>query len=70
MPGGFAHGFLVLSDEADVLYKTTDYYAPQHERTVLWNDPALGIDWPLEGKPILAPKDEQGALLKDAEVYE
>ena len=70
IPPGFGHAYLALSERAEVLYKTTDYYAPQHERTLLWNDPALGIDWPLEGKPILAPKDEQGALLQDAEVYE
>ena len=69
IPAGFAHGFLVLSGIADVLYKTTDYYAPQHERTVLWNDRQLGIDWPLAGEPILAEKDKHGAALAAAEVY-
>jgi dTDP-4-dehydrorhamnose 3,5-epimerase len=53
VPEGFAHGFLVLSETAEFLYKTTDYYAPEHERTLLWNDPALGIEWPLEGSPLL-----------------
>jgi len=57
IPPGFAHGFLVLSEQAEFIYKTTDYYAPQHERTLLWNDPALGIRWPLEGQPILSAKD-------------
>ena len=68
IPPGFAHGFLVVSDEADVLYKTTDYYAPQHERTILWNDPALGIRWPLQGEPILADKDRRGTPLQHAEL--
>ncbi|TVO57610.1 dTDP-4-dehydrorhamnose 3,5-epimerase [Denitromonas halophila] len=69
VPPGFAHGFLVLSDSADFLYKTTDYYAPEHERSVLWNDPAIGIDWPLTGEPLLSGKDKAGVLLKDAEVF-
>ncbi|TVO68115.1 dTDP-4-dehydrorhamnose 3,5-epimerase [Denitromonas ohlonensis] len=69
VPPGFAHGFLVLSDSADFLYKTTDYYAPEHERSVLWNDPAIGIDWPLPGEPLLSGKDKAGVLLKDAEVF-
>ena len=69
VPPGFAHGFLVLSASADFLYKTTDYYAPEHERSVLWNDPAIGIDWPLLGEPLLSGKDKVGALLKDAEVF-
>lgn len=69
VPPGFAHGFLVLSDSADFLYKTTDYYAPEHERCILWNDPAIGIPWPLDGEPALSGKDRVGALLKDAEVY-
>lgn len=69
VPPGFAHGFLVLSDSADFLYKTTDYYAPEHERSVLWNDPAIGIDWPLPGPPLLSGKDQAAVLLKDAEVF-
>ena len=69
IPGGFGHGFLVLSESADVLYKTTDYYAPAHERTLLWNDPRLGIRWPLTGDPLLADKDRRGATLEAAEVY-
>ncbi|KAA3652766.1 MAG: dTDP-4-dehydrorhamnose 3,5-epimerase [Proteobacteria bacterium] len=69
VPPGFAHGFLVLSASADFLYKTTDYYAPEHERSVLWNDPAIGIDWPLPGEPLLSGKDRAGVLLKDAEVF-
>ena len=69
IPAGFAHGFLVLSESADFLYKTTDYYAPEHERNILWNDPDVGIDWPLEGKPILAAKDRAGKRLRDAETF-
>jgi dTDP-4-dehydrorhamnose 3,5-epimerase len=69
IPAGFAHGFLVLSDYAEVLYKTTDYYAPQHERCILWNDPDLAIDWPLTAAPILSAKDEGGQLFKSAEIY-
>jgi dTDP-4-dehydrorhamnose 3,5-epimerase len=70
VPAGFAHGFLVLSDYADFLYKTTDYYAPEYERTLLWNDPALEIRWPLEGSPVLNDKDRRGARLSEAEVFE
>jgi dTDP-4-dehydrorhamnose 3,5-epimerase len=70
IPPGFAHGFLVLSETAEVLYKTTDYYAPDHERTLAWNDPQLAIAWPLSGEPVLAEKDRKGAALKDAEVYD
>ena len=70
VPTGFAHGFAVLSDYADFLYKTTDYWAPQHERTLLWNDPALGIAWPLAGEPILAAKDRAGKRLADVEVFD
>ena len=70
MPPGFAHGFLVLSDTADFLYKATDYYAPVHERSILWNDPAIGIRWPLEGEPLLSGKDRVGLPLAKAEVYE
>lgn len=69
IPEGFAHGFLVLSESAEFLYKTTDYYAPAHERSLLWNDPAVGIDWPLDGEPTLSGKDEAGKLLKDAELF-
>jgi len=69
VPEGFAHGFLVLSDSADFLYKTTDYYAPEHERCVVWNDPDIGIRWPLGGEPILAAKDLAGKLLQDAEIF-
>ena len=70
IPAGFAHGFVVLSETADFLYKTTDYWTPQHERTLLWNDPELGIAWPLAGDPILAPKDQAGKRLAEAEVFE
>jgi dTDP-4-dehydrorhamnose 3,5-epimerase len=69
IPPGFAHGFLVLSAQAEVVYKTTDYYAPQHERTLLWNDPNLGIGWPLQGEPILADKDRRGSALAAAETF-
>ena len=70
VPPGFAHGFLVLSESAEFLYKTTEYYAPEHERCVLWNDPAIGIEWPQGGgEPLLSAKDKVGSLLKDAEVY-
>jgi len=69
VPPGFAHGFLVLSDSADVLYKTTEYWYPEHDRTLLWSDPALGIRWPLDGPPILAAKDAAGRRLADADVY-
>jgi dTDP-4-dehydrorhamnose 3,5-epimerase len=73
IPPGFAHGFLVLSESADVLYKATDYYAPEHERYLLWNDPAIGIDWPLAsigGQPLLSAKDNAGLPLKEAEVFQ
>jgi dTDP-4-dehydrorhamnose 3,5-epimerase len=69
VPEGFAHGFLVLSESAEFLYKTTDYYAPEHERTLLWNDPALAIRWPLEGAPVLKPKDAAGQPLAQAETF-
>jgi dTDP-4-dehydrorhamnose 3,5-epimerase len=69
IPQGFAHGFLVVSESAEVLYKTTDYYAPEHERTLLWSDPALAITWPLAGAPLLADKDKRGTPLADAEVF-
>jgi dTDP-4-dehydrorhamnose 3,5-epimerase len=69
VPPGFAHGFVVLSDTAEFLYKTTDYWFPEHERTLLWNDPALRIDWPLAELPTLAAKDAAGKLLRDADTY-
>lgn len=69
IPEGFAHGFVVLSDTAEFLYKTTDYWAPEHERSLAWNDPALGIDWQVEGQPMLSGKDQLGKLLSDAEVF-
>lgn len=69
IPPGFAHGFLVLSDVADVAYKTTTYWAPQHERCILWNDPALNIEWPLTAEPILSSRDRAGRAFRDAEVY-
>jgi len=69
IPPGFGHGFYVLSEFADVLYKSTDFYAPSHERTVLWNDPQIGIDWQLKQEPILAEKDKRGTPLANAEVY-
>ena len=69
VPAGFAHGFLVVSEAAEVLYKATDYYAPEHERTIAWNDPDIGIAWPLSGEPVLSAKDAVGQRLRDAEVY-
>jgi dTDP-4-dehydrorhamnose 3,5-epimerase len=69
IPVGFAHGFYVLSDVAEVLYKATDFYAPEYERCVLWNDPDIGIEWPLSGAPVLSPKDTGGTRLRDAEVF-
>jgi dTDP-4-dehydrorhamnose 3,5-epimerase len=68
IPPGFAHGFLVLSEFADVLYKTTDFYSPASERTVQWSDPAIGIDWPLTSAPILAAKDAAGTPLSQTEL--
>ncbi|ROI09628.1 dTDP-4-dehydrorhamnose 3,5-epimerase [Microcystis aeruginosa FACHB-524] len=69
VPEGFAHGFLVLSDRAEFLYKTTNYYYPKYEKTILWNDADLGIDWPLETPPILSPKDQAGQPFKSVEVF-
>ncbi|MDE3170292.1 MAG: dTDP-4-dehydrorhamnose 3,5-epimerase [Acidobacteriota bacterium] len=71
VPPGFAHGFLVLSDTAEFVYKCTDYYAPQHERTLFWNDPEIGIEWPLSAGqvPLLSDKDRAGKRLPEAEVY-
>ncbi|HMH18373.1 MAG TPA: dTDP-4-dehydrorhamnose 3,5-epimerase [Burkholderiales bacterium] len=70
IPIGFAHGFCVLSDFAEVLYKATDFYAPEHERCILWDDPALHIDWPLSSPPALSAKDAAGTPLRDAEVFQ
>ena len=70
VPPGFAHGFCVISDAADFLYKTTDYWHPEHERTLLWNDPALGIAWPLERPPTIAARDAAGAPLAVAETFD
>ena len=69
IPEGFAHGFLVMSESAEFLYKTTDYWAPEHERCLLWNDPALNIPWPLTDAPVLSGKDQLGKLLSEAEVF-
>jgi dTDP-4-dehydrorhamnose 3,5-epimerase len=69
VPPGFGHGFVVTSDSADFLYKTTDYYAPQHERCIAWNDPAIGIEWPLDAAPQLSAKDQAGLALAAAEVF-
>jgi dTDP-4-dehydrorhamnose 3,5-epimerase len=69
IPPGFGHGFLVLTDFAEVAYKATQLYAPALERSILWNDPAIGVEWPLDGEPILSEKDRAGALLADAETY-
>jgi dTDP-4-dehydrorhamnose 3,5-epimerase len=70
VPAGFAHGFLVLSETAEVLYKTTDYYFPNYERSIAWDDPTLKIDWPITGAPTLSAKDAKGCLFAEAEVYQ
>jgi dTDP-4-dehydrorhamnose 3,5-epimerase len=70
IPAGLAHGFRVISEKAHVLYKATDYYAPEHERTLAWNDPDLKIDWELDGEPIVSAKDQRGLTLRDAETFE
>lgn len=70
IPAGFAHGFRVMSEAAHVLYKTTDYYAPQFERTLAWNDPQVNIKWELESDPIVSAKDQRGSPLRDAETFE
>ncbi|MCU4121271.1 dTDP-4-dehydrorhamnose 3,5-epimerase [Variovorax sp. N23] len=70
IPPGFAHGFLVLSDTADFLYKTTNYYAATHERSIAWSDPSLGIQWPCEGEPVLSQKDQSSPMLTAAELFE
>jgi dTDP-4-dehydrorhamnose 3,5-epimerase len=69
LPPGIAHGFLVLSDRVDVFYKTTDYYAPEHERVILWNDPDIDIEWPLADEPLLSQKDRAGLPLNQAECF-
>ncbi len=69
IPEGFAHGFVVLGDNAELLYKATDYWAPEHERCIVWNDASLEINWPFQGEPVLSGKDMQGATLKTAEVF-
>jgi len=70
IPPGFAHGFRVISSYAHVMYKATDYYAPEHERTLAWNDPDLKINWELEGDPIISAKDQRGIVLRDADCFE
>jgi dTDP-4-dehydrorhamnose 3,5-epimerase len=70
IPVGFGHGFHVISETAHVLYKSTGFYAPQCERTILWNDPDLKIDWELQGEPIVSAKDQSGLALRDAETFE
>lgn len=70
VPPGFAHGFAVLSEAAEFLYNTTDYWAPEHERCIVWNDPSLAIDWPLTGNPVLSDKDAHGSAFLAAEVYD
>jgi dTDP-4-dehydrorhamnose 3,5-epimerase len=69
IPPGFAHGFLVLSESAEFLYKTTDYWYPEHERSIVWNDPTLNIEWPTQIKPLLSEKDAKAALFKDAQLF-
>lgn len=70
VPAGFAHGFVTLSETAEVLYKTTDYYQPSYERSIQWNDPEINISWPIDYQPTLSAKDAQAVLLRDAQVYE
>jgi len=70
VPAGFAHGFVVLSDTADFMYKTTDYYAPEYEKCIRWDDPAIGIEWPFEGEPSLSDKDKQGVAFDQAATYD
>jgi len=70
VPEGFAHGFMVLTDVAETLYKATDYYAPEYERCIAWNDPGIAIDWPDVREVILSDKDKRGAALKDADTYD
>ena len=70
VPEGFAHGFLTLSEHAELLYKTTDYWSPEHERCIAWNDEALGIEWPLDGAPMLSPKDSLGVSFQNADHFD
>jgi dTDP-4-dehydrorhamnose 3,5-epimerase len=70
IPSGFAHGFRVVSEAAHVLYKATDFYAPEQERTVAWNDPQLKIDWQLNGEPIISAKDQRGSPFEEADAFE
>ena len=70
VPPGFAHGFVVLSETADFLYKTTDYYAPQHEKCISWDDPEIGIEWPIDGEPSLSEKDKAGVSFQQAVYYD
>lgn len=70
IPAGFAHGFRVISEQAHVLYKATDFYSPESERTLAWNDPDLKIDWALDGEPIVSAKDQRGSSLREAETFE
>ncbi len=70
IPAGLAHGFRVVSEKAHVLYKATDFYAPEHERTIAWNDPQLNINWELDGEPIVSAKDQRGVAFRDAESFE
>jgi dTDP-4-dehydrorhamnose 3,5-epimerase len=69
VPPGFAHGFVVLSESAQFLYKTTDYWYPEHERSIVWNDPEIGIEWPIDSEPLLAAKDAAGKWLAEAEHF-
>jgi dTDP-4-dehydrorhamnose 3,5-epimerase len=69
VPPGFAHGFLALTEPADLLYKVTDYYSPEHDRSIRWNDPGIGIEWPLDGEPILSDKDASAPYLAEAEMF-
>jgi dTDP-4-dehydrorhamnose 3,5-epimerase len=70
IPKGFAHGFVVLSEYAEFLYKTTDYWAPEHERTICWDDSGIGVQWPITGSPVLSKKDREGVQLRQAEVFD
>lgn len=69
LPRGFAHGFLALSESAEVLYKLDDFWSPPHERTIVWNDPDIGVRWPLHGEPVLSDKDRRGERLASSEVF-